>query len=264
MLQGEGACSGSATATTTGTTVGGITTTSGTTGTTIGGITTTTSGTTGTTIGGITTTSGTTGTTIGGTTTTGTTGAATTSGTTTGTTTSTCSATAAGGIALTSNYLPASAMIGMGGYAYSYMDTGGSTACLDSTSFCGMGSSVMQNPPTYSFYGGGIGVNLNQAMGAGTAMMTFTPTGTGVTYALSNLPAGARVIIDNAGADYCANLTSASGTVPWSMFTPMCYNAAGMQGTALAAAPSATHVEFQVPSGMAVESWNFCVTTLTL
>lgn len=252
-LQASGYCGG-------GTVTTGSATTSSTTGvttTTTGTTTGVTTATTGTTTGVTTATTGTT------------TGASTTTGTTTG---STCSAASAGGIALMMNYLPASAMIGMGGYAYAYSDMsvgGPSNACVDSNALCGSGSSGPANTmavgtvAAYGYYGGGIGVNLNQAMGAGTTMMTYTATGAGVTYALSVLPAGARLVIDNAGTDYCANLTSASGTVMWSSFNTKCYDSPA-DGTALAAAPSATHVEFQVPASMTAETWAFCVTTLTL
>ena len=61
-----------------------------------------------------------------------------------------------------------------------------------------------------------IGVNLNQPNGS-TTKSTFAATGAGVAYTLSSLPTpGTRLIIDNAGADYCANLTAATGTIPWS------------------------------------------------
>jgi hypothetical protein len=173
---------------------------------------------------------------------------------------------------LVSNYAAATT-IGMGGYAYSFSDAtvgGPSSACVESTALCGMGSSGPTNTTAvgtvaaYAYYGGGIGVNLNQAMGAGTTIGTFTPTGTGVTYALTSLPAGARLIIDNAGVDYCAMLTSASGTVPWASFNSMCYATPIPAADALTGAPTATHVEVQVAAGMTAVAWDFCVTALSL
>jgi hypothetical protein len=156
----------------------------------------------------------------------------------------------------------------MGGYTFAFSDAtssppGGSSACVESSAFCGKGLSAAIDPANYTDpYGGGIGVNLNQVLGATPA--EYTPTGTGgVAYSLSDLPAGTRLVIDNDGVEYCANLTSATGTVTWGMFTPMCYLPASMQGTALANPPVATHIEFEIPSPAAAESWDFCVTALS-
>jgi hypothetical protein len=154
-------------------------------------------------------------------------------------------------------------VFGMGGYAYGYADTGGSTACVDATSFCGMGISAAINPPTYSNFGGGIGVNIDQAMGTGTAANSYAPTGAGVTYTLSNLPAaGVRMVIGNGTNDYCAPLVSATGTVTWAEFNTKCYDTPP-DGLALTSAPPTVHVEFQVPSVAAAQSWDFCVTALS-
>jgi hypothetical protein len=50
--------------------------------------------------------------------------------------------------------------------------------------------------------------------------------------------------------------------VPWASFNTKCYDTPP-DGVALTAAPSSTHVEFQVPSAAAVEAWDFCVTALS-
>jgi hypothetical protein len=178
-----------------------------------------------------------------------------------------CATTSTGGIALATNYLtPTPGVIGMGGYAYSYQDLpfGGSTACLNPNMLCGKGTTAALNPPTYTIYGAGIGVNLNQTQGS-TVKVTFAATGSGIAYALSNLPMpSTRLLIDNAGADYCTKLTTAAGTVPWAMFTPQCYNLPGGDaGADLAGAPAfATHIEFQVDSDVTAGSFDFCVTSL--
>jgi hypothetical protein len=170
-----------------------------------------------------------------------------------------------GGITLANgSYL---ASIGMGGYAFAFSDAmdippGGSTACLDATMLCGKGSSVVENIENPSDpYGGGIGVDLNQTMGS-TVLGTYTPTGSGITYALSNLPIGARIIIDSSGTDYCSVLTSTSDTVPWASFNTDCYGSAPPADT-LEGPPVATHIDFVVPSTTAVVAWDFCVTALS-
>jgi hypothetical protein len=159
----------------------------------------------------------------------------------------------------------------MGGDAYSFSDAtdtppGGSSACLDPTALCGMGTSAAQIAATPGDpYGGGIGVNLNQVMGS-TTIMPFTPTGTGVMYTLSSTPpANTRLVIGNGptGTDYCAPITAITGTVSFSSFTAMCYNPVGMQGAAFTAADAPTHIEFQVSSGTTATPWNFCVTALS-
>jgi hypothetical protein len=185
-----------------------------------------------------------------------------------------CGATVtSGAIALTSNYLPAT-VIADGGYAYAYSD-GTSTACIDSTNMCTQGMTTVANA-TGSLYGAGIGFNLNQAMSTSTAMTainTYTPTGVGISYTVSSLPPqGLRLAIGDyvsatQGTDYCAILSTTSGTVPWAAFNSKCYD---NTGTFLSGPPvNPIHMEFQIPSGTVAEPFDFCVdsvafaTTLT-
>jgi hypothetical protein len=159
--------------------------------------------------------------------------------------------------------MPATALAD-GGYAYSYDDKMGSTACLDSTAYCGSGSTGVATA-TGTVWGAGIGSSLNQAMATGPQSPPVNPyavTGSGVTYALDNLPAqGMRLVIDQGGSDYCAPITAASGTVKWSSFNTKCWDGSG---TSLSAAPStATHLQFQVTAGTAAASFNFCVTSVS-
>jgi hypothetical protein len=180
---------------------------------------------------------------------------------------STCTAAvAAGAIPLSCGYaaatVPGSAT--PGGYTFSFNDTGGSTACVDSTAFCASGSSVAQNP-TFTNFGGGVGVNLNQPSAAPSPIDSLSLTGTtGISYAVSNIPAdGLRLSIESGGTSYCANLTSVTGTVPWADFNTECFDTPPT-GTALTGAPTAaTNVEFLVPSSTTTEAWSFCVETLT-
>jgi hypothetical protein len=168
-------------------------------------------------------------------------------------------------LTLASNYLAAT-VIADGGYAYSYNDGMGSTACLDSTAFCGSGSTAVATP-TVTVWGAGLGFSLNQALASGSTSPPIDsyagPTAdTGITYTLSGLPGqGMRLIINDNGTDYCAPLTTASGTVPWATFNTECWSGAG---TALTGAPQvATHVQFQVTAASATESFDFCVTAVS-
>jgi hypothetical protein len=171
---------------------------------------------------------------------------------------------AAGALTLTSNYLAAS-VIADGGYAYAYNDMMGSTACLDMSALCGMGTTGVATP-TGTVWGAGIGFSLNQAMATSMMSPPINPyavatTETGITYTLSNFPSqGMRLIINNSGTDYCAPITAASGTVTWSSFNTKCWD---NSGTALTAAPqAATHIQFQVTAGNASASFDFCVTAV--
>jgi hypothetical protein len=208
----------------------------------------------------------------------------------------TCTPTSTGGIKLTSNYLPASDGIGMGGYAYFYDDmmspnTGTSTSCIESTQLCAKGTVDLNNYPTTGtppagfedHYGAGIGFNLNQAQSTGCASMpilpyTITSSELGITYALTNLPnsgtgqGGVRLIIGNSvttngvttGTDYCVPLSAASGTIPWSEFNSECWSDAGTyltQATAESLGP--IHINIGLVSSTAAATFDFCVDSMS-
>jgi hypothetical protein len=165
-------------------------------------------------------------------------------------------------VPLTSNYL-AGSVIGDGGYAFAYADGMGSTACIDATALCGTGTTATANS-TGTIWGAGIGFNLHQAVATGSAspaINTYAATGTGIAYALTNLPAqGMRIVIDDGGSDYCVPIAAASGMVSWSAFNTKCWD---NSGTFLAGAPAtATHIEFQVTSDAATTPFNVCVTSV--
>jgi hypothetical protein len=174
---------------------------------------------------------------------------------------STCPATvASNAIPLSGNYLSAGT-VGKGGYAYSYEDGKGSTACMTSAALCGKGSTAVADAAG-TIWGAGIGINLNQAAAttsASPAVDTTQATGTGVQYALSNLPPqGMRIVIDSGGTDYCAPIGSASGIVYWSSFNTKCWDDSG---TALTGPPAtATHLLFQITADAASTPFDVCVT----
>jgi hypothetical protein len=119
--------------------------------------------------------------------------------------------------------------------------------------------SAAQVPPNYSDpYGGGIGINLN-----GAALPYTALTGSGVTYTLSSVPVGTRLVIGNGAPDYCYNVpTSAlTGTVPWASFTLTCYDPDA--GAPFSPSDAPTHIEVEVVSpaaGSAAETWDLCAT----
>jgi hypothetical protein len=169
---------------------------------------------------------------------------------------------AAGAIPLATNFLEPK-VIGSGGYAYAYSDAakgGMSSACVDTLALCGAGMTGAMSTDTW---GAGIGVNLNQAMSTSAAsppIGMMAVTGSGISYTLSNLPSqGARIIIDNAGMDYCAPLSAASGTVKWADFNLTCW-APTPSGDLSGAPTTATHLNFQVDAATAAAPFDFCVT----
>lgn len=175
-----------------------------------------------------------------------------------------CQAPISGGaVALAANYL-AGSVIGSGGYAYAYDDGNGSTICVDATALCAAGSTAVASGSTV--WGAGLGVNLAQAQGSAAdptpSPGAFAATGAGIAYSLSSLPPqGARLGIDHSGADYCATLSAASGTVAWDSFNTACWDGSG---TSLTAAPAdATHVEVQIVADAATTPFAFCVDALS-
>jgi hypothetical protein len=191
-----------------------------------------------------------------------------------------CTPTSTGGIPLSSSYLAASAVPGLGlsvgGYAYFYDDSmtagGTSTACIEQTQVCTKGTTNVADT-LGAHYGAGIGFNLNQAQATGctsTPIQPFTvPTSVGISYSLSNLPAGgARIIIGNmvttngvtTGTDYCAPVAAVSGTIPWAKFNSACWDDSG---TFLAAPPvGPIHINIGLPSGPTAETFDFCVDSI--
>jgi hypothetical protein len=154
--------------------------------------------------------------------------------------------------------------IGNGGYDFTFSDTGPmTTICVAANSACAKGTLTPANPPSYSYYGAGLGINLGPAADGGMPAPVQL-TGTGISVTLSNLPAGgARLQITVGGVSYCAPLTTASATVPWASFNTKCYDSPP-DGVALTAAPASTNVEISLPSGTAEQSFDFCIESITL
>jgi hypothetical protein len=181
-----------------------------------------------------------------------------------------CSATSTGGIPITAvNY---QSSVGKGGYAWSFHDSCAgyaSTACLATGSLCGSGSDVPSGGNDSTCYGGGLGLNVDQALSSANVLATQAQA-SGLTYLISgDLLSSMRVQICTAplsgntcpdGKLYCANLTSTTATIAWSDFNTQCWSPS--TGTALAAnpLPSISQVSFLVPSASSISTaWDFCV-----
>jgi hypothetical protein len=105
------------------------------------------------------------------------------------------------------------------------------------------------------------------ATAAGTCAVATTSTG--ISYSLSNVPAitggGLRlqVVTGTAAASatnsYCAPITTASGTIPWTSLELTCYNSP--PGTALAGPPAQLQqVEISIDDGTAATAFtNLCL-----
>jgi hypothetical protein len=94
---------------------------------------------------------------------------------------------------------------------------------------------------------------------SGTAVQL---SGTGVTVAVTSLPTGAplTVTVYVGTTNYCAVISSATQTIPWTSFTTTCY--APATGVALTGAPNTPNISFNVGAGPTVGTFDFCVTAL--
>ena len=114
---------------------------------------------------------------------------------------------------------------------------------------------------------GYLGFNLNQQVGSST-YGTYTPTGTGIDFDISNT-GGSVLRLQIQAADgatnpnhhWCANITTASGTIPWATFNTQCWSpATGVAYTGQAL----TQLMLFVPGGnTAAVPYNFCINGLS-
>jgi hypothetical protein len=154
-----------------------------------------------------------------------------------------------------------------GGLIYSYADGNGSTACVDANNVCVMGTTAAGNG-TGNIWGGGIGIHLNQADSTTAPDNEYLvpSTSTGIYYSVSNVPAtqGLRIVTDDAttNTEYCAVVSAASGSVPWTSFNSTCWQPS--TGTYLKGPPTySRYIQFQAPAVYAIPgTFNFCVTSV--
>jgi hypothetical protein len=123
----------------------------------------------------------------------------------------------------------------------------------------------------YVCNGAGFGINVGQTMGSTvTGTYSVPASSTGITYTLSAAPpaGGMRIqVVTGTGAssatnNYCAPITAASGTVPWTSLSLTCYNTPA--GAALTGPPAELqNVQFTIDDGATVSAYNMCLNSIT-
>lgn len=170
---------------------------------------------------------------------------------------------ATGAVSAPSNYYSG---LGNGGGVFAYSDMQASTSvCIAANYLCAKGTTT-GGDGTPNVWGAGININLNQAsIAAAQNTYSIPSTSTGVHYSVSNIPPeGLRIAIDDAvsSTEYCATVTTASGTIAWSSFNSTCWNNLGTYLTG--PPPSSRYLNFQVQAPYQTPgSFNFCVTSVS-
>jgi len=153
------------------------------------------------------------------------------------------------------------------GYDFTFADKIASSVCMLPNSLCGAGTVGAQNPAGgYTVWGAGFGFSLSTL----TTATTETPVqlaGTGVTVTVTSLPTNADMrlqvkhYVGAVGTTYCAIMTTATQTIPWTSFNTMCW--APATGVALTGPPNTSNFQFQASSRLTAGSFDFCVTALS-
>jgi hypothetical protein len=169
----------------------------------------------------------------------------------------------------------------MGGYAFAYSDAqnmppmmvGGSSATLATDgSLCISGTvgqvMMVGGMPDYTdYWGAGIGLNLNQAMGTNSPVMSDTLTGTSITVSTTAVPSctTARIVIDQNGAtpDYCAPLISGTAT-DISTFNTECWMPGSGDNATAPVASQALKIQFVTNTTSSCDFTDFCITGISL
>jgi hypothetical protein len=168
--------------------------------------------------------------------------------------------------------------VGMGGYAFAEADSqqmppdplATGTATLHGDGKLCIDGEVDMLPNTtatvdYSkLWGCRLGVNLDQGHGMTSPALPYALTGTGITVSTNGIPCctRARVVLDEGGMEYCADLTDGQ-EIPWAMFNTTCWTT---QGLPLMAAPTSptVRVDFVTTKLEACPFTNFCITGIHL
>jgi len=153
------------------------------------------------------------------------------------------------------------------GYDFTFSDKIASSVCMLPNNLCGAGTVGAQNPAGgYTVWGAGFGFSLSTL----TTATTETPVqlaGTGVTVTVTSLPTNADMrlqvkhYVGAVGTTYCAIMTTATQTIPWTSFNTMCW--APATGVALTGPPNTSNFQFQASSRLTAGSFDFCVTALS-
>ncbi|MEP7120881.1 MAG: hypothetical protein ABJE95_08230 [Byssovorax sp.] len=170
------------------------------------------------------------------------------------------------GIDCPANFCTIGAYTGYG-FVYSDMKDGGaSTITQKGTSLCASGVAGKVVGMAYSTYwGAGIGVNLNQKAMPMSPVDPIQLTGSGVSIGLATPPATeVRVVLDDAGVAYCAVLTGPSTSLVWSDFNTTCWDKTIAGSKSMTKAPLATSIKVQVvTSADADRPFDYCIASIT-
>ncbi len=169
--------------------------------------------------------------------------------------------------------MPSKAGTCWSGYAYTYVDTYGSTvspssptpgysACGSPCSLTMTGNILAVTGTNYSFEG--LGFGLGQIAG-GTANAEVAPSGTGLTIAFANTTPATlplRAQITDGTTTWCYTVTGASPvTIPYASFNTKCYDTPP-DGTAYAKAPI-NAIQLQIAGGTTAGAVNVTITSVT-
>ncbi|MGB8296314.1 MAG: hypothetical protein WCG85_12880 [Polyangia bacterium] len=153
------------------------------------------------------------------------------------------------------------------GYEITFGDKIASSVCMLPNSLCGAGTVGAQNPAGgYTVWGAGFGFSLSPQ----TTLTSEVPvqlTGTGVRVTVTSLPTNADMrlqvkhYVGTTPTTYCAVMTTATQTIPWTSFNTMCW--APASGVALTGPPNTSNIQFQASSRPTAGSFDFCVTALS-
>ncbi|MGO9665308.1 MAG: LamG domain-containing protein [Polyangia bacterium] len=150
------------------------------------------------------------------------------------------------------------------GSSLTYTD-GTSTICMSANSLCATGkTNTLNSTDTITNWGVVFGFDLSPNS-TSTNLVGVQLAGSGISVKLSSLPTGAQARVQvtvGATTYYCATMSAASQTLPWTSFNTACWN---NTGTYLTGAPTAaTQILITVNSETGIAgSFDLCVTSLS-
>jgi len=154
------------------------------------------------------------------------------------------------------------------GYAWtSTWGTGATIAPADFSAVAAGGELCVSGsvPGTSDSSAGAIlGINLKEC--TPRVQETWTPTGSGLSYDLTNVggsPLRIQILAQGGDTDaskrWCVNVTAASGTIKWTEFNTTCWNNAGI---AYDGVTPLWQLHVEVPGGTTAVSYNFCLNSI--
>jgi hypothetical protein len=115
--------------------------------------------------------------------------------------------------------------------------------------------------PANSSAGAFLGWNLGQTTAGGSTPPTVKTSGTGLAIQVSGMPTtGLRVQIGDGTTNWCATLPGQTASIPWAMFSTICYNTTDPKNKFYSAGTPITNLQVVVPGvdGTAI-TYNVCL-----